>query len=123
MPWRLPLAQPIYTIFGANTGVGKTIISTLLVKSLAPNVSYIKPVSTGPLSDADYLHVDKFTGVEGKVLYQFDEPCSPHIAAGPEVCRKYWLTEYATKEFSLQRTLSSCKDWQRNSKAGPTNPH
>ncbi|CCG84650.1 protein of unknown function [Taphrina deformans PYCC 5710] len=82
MSWRVPLAHPIYTIFGANTGVGKTIISTLLVKAFGPDVTYIKPVSTGPLSEADYLHVEKYAGVVGRVLYQFDEPCSPHIAAG-----------------------------------------
>lgn len=78
----LSLKQPIYQIFGANTGVGKTIISTLLVKAFAPRIDYIKPVSTGPLRDADYLHIRRFAGVEGKFLYQFDEPCSPHIAAG-----------------------------------------
>lgn len=79
------MTQPIYAVFGANTGVGKTIVSTLLVKSFAPQVTYIKPVSTGPLSEADYLHVDKFSGVAGKVLYQFETPCSPHLAAGPDV--------------------------------------
>lgn len=85
MSWRVPLAQPIYTIFGANTGVGKTIVSTLLVRSFAPApVSYIKPVSTGPLTEADYGHVGRFTGVEGSFFYQFDEPCSPHLAAGPD---------------------------------------
>ncbi|BFZ58333.1 hypothetical protein PYCC9005_005395 [Savitreella phatthalungensis] len=79
---RLSLKQPIYQIFGANTGVGKTIISTLLAKAFAPRIDYIKPVSTGPLDDADYLHVDRYAGVKGKVIYQFDEPCSPHLAAG-----------------------------------------
>lgn len=91
MSWRLPLINPTYTIFGANTGVGKTIISTLLVKAFAPNVAYIKPVSTGPLTEADYLHVDKYTGIVGKVLYQFSEPCSPHLAAGPEVSAAWLL--------------------------------
>lgn len=86
MSWRVPLTQPIYTVFGANTGVGKTIISTLLVKAFAaPNVAYIKPVSTGPMSEADYRHVDRYTGVVGKVLYQFERPCSPHLAAGHNV--------------------------------------
>ena len=84
MPWRVPLRYPIYTVFGANTGVGKTIISTLLVKALAPEVAYIKPVSTGPLIEADYLHVDRFTGVTGEVLYQYQTPCSPHLAAGSD---------------------------------------
>jgi dethiobiotin synthetase/adenosylmethionine--8-amino-7-oxononanoate aminotransferase len=47
-------------IFGANTGVGKTVFSTLLgahfgARSDYPGwrVKYIKPVSTGPPSEAD----------------------------------------------------------------------
>jgi len=54
-------------IWGANTGVGKTILSTVLCKHLQNfqnddrkpnwNVQYLKPVSTGPLQDADYRYV------------------------------------------------------------------
>lgn len=45
-------------IFGANTDVGKTVVSTLLCKALqrrAPNngLLYLKPVSTGPIGEAD----------------------------------------------------------------------
>lgn len=45
-------------IYGANTDVGKTIFSTLLCRAFlkhVPLVHYLKPVSTGPLSDADDL--------------------------------------------------------------------
>lgn len=59
--WKNLLAIQIY---GANTGVGKTVFSTLLGAHFARRrdgekkkrkwrVGYIKPVSTGPLSDAD----------------------------------------------------------------------
>lgn len=45
-------------IYGANTGVGKTVVSTLLLKRLKKHlpdydVRYVKPVSTGPLTEAD----------------------------------------------------------------------
>lgn len=45
-------------VYGANTGVGKTVISTLLCKRLKTrfpdlHVNYLKPVSTGSLDEAD----------------------------------------------------------------------
>ncbi|PON26522.1 hypothetical protein TGAM01_v204532 [Trichoderma gamsii] len=59
-----PLASPLwrslraYQIFGANTEVGKTVFSTLLCKAAAARttgrgVAFLKPVSTGPDSEAD----------------------------------------------------------------------
>ncbi|KAM3512070.1 hypothetical protein MY11210_004267 [Beauveria gryllotalpidicola] len=58
----------VYQVFGANTEVGKTVFTTLLCKSAKrnwkqENVSFLKPVSTGPLDEAD------------------DHPVSPHTAA------------------------------------------
>ncbi|QIX00182.1 hypothetical protein AMS68_005699 [Peltaster fructicola] len=70
---------------GANTGVGKTIFSTILCKAFQrrlPRVNYLKPVSTGPLDEADDSHISIFgEGVQARTLYQFQEPVSPHIAA------------------------------------------
>jgi dethiobiotin synthetase/adenosylmethionine--8-amino-7-oxononanoate aminotransferase len=46
----------IHQIFGANTDVGKTILTTALVRasaSLKNEVFYLKPISTGPIQDAD----------------------------------------------------------------------
>lgn len=45
-------------IYGANTGVGKTVVSTLLTKALRRRfpkyaINYLKPISTGPLKEAD----------------------------------------------------------------------
>jgi dethiobiotin synthetase/adenosylmethionine--8-amino-7-oxononanoate aminotransferase len=48
----------IHQVFGANTNVGKTILTTSLVRASAQRgkkVFYLKPVSTGPLEDADDL--------------------------------------------------------------------
>ena len=50
---------PAVQVYGANTNVGKTIVSTLLCrrfekeKDASGRVHYIKPVSTGPLDEAD----------------------------------------------------------------------
>ncbi|KAF2493827.1 onanonoxo-7-onima-8-eninoihtemlysoneda [Lophium mytilinum] len=77
---------PAIQIYGANTGVGKTVVSTLLAKALkshwpGKDVAYLKPVSTGPDSDRDDSYVHRYAGIRAKTLYQFDDPVSPHIAA------------------------------------------
>lgn len=46
----------VYQIFGANTDVGKTILTAALVRASASRnntVFYLKPISTGPSEDAD----------------------------------------------------------------------
>jgi dethiobiotin synthetase/adenosylmethionine--8-amino-7-oxononanoate aminotransferase len=76
-----------YQIYGANTDVGKTIFSTILIKAFllqdsSQNILYLKPVSTGPLSEADDRHISRFApNAKIKCLFQFDEAVSPHIAA------------------------------------------
>ncbi len=43
-------------MFGANTDVGKTLLTSALVRASAARgkeTFYLKPASTGPLSDAD----------------------------------------------------------------------
>ena len=47
-----------YQVFGANTEVGKTIFTTLLARTAQARgkdekVTFLKPVSTGALADAD----------------------------------------------------------------------
>lgn len=84
-------------IWGANTDVGKTVLSTILCIGAAhrrpkEGVHYLKPVSTGPDSDADNLHVrDAYSRIHTNQLkpqwfdsvniVQYDDPVSPHIAA------------------------------------------
>ncbi|KAF5862944.1 hypothetical protein ETB97_010985 [Aspergillus alliaceus] len=82
--WRSLRAHQVY---GANTDVGKTIVSTVLCNAIQRQKSqnqaaFLKPVSTGPLDDADDRHIRRHSaGTVTKCLYQFDEPVSPHIAA------------------------------------------
>ncbi|KIV95377.1 dethiobiotin synthase [Exophiala mesophila] len=84
MLWRDLKAWQVY---GANTDVGKTIVSTILCRALqrrAPQngLLYLKPVSTGPQSDADDGHIRKFVpGALSKCISQFSRPLSPHLAA------------------------------------------
>jgi dethiobiotin synthetase/adenosylmethionine--8-amino-7-oxononanoate aminotransferase len=81
--WRTLRAHQVY---GANTDVGKTIVSTILCNAVqrrkAEKAAFLKPVSTGPLDEADDRHIQRHAaGTLTKCLYQFDEPVSPHIAA------------------------------------------
>ncbi|KAH6875591.1 pyridoxal phosphate-dependent transferase [Alternaria rosae] len=91
--WKNAIAVQVY---GANTGVGKTVFSTLLgahfgrasLKSRASplrhgpyKVQYVKPVSTGPADEADDSYVHKYTGQRVSTLFKFDKAVSPHVAA------------------------------------------
>ncbi|KAJ7328822.1 PLP-dependent transferase [Mycena albidolilacea] len=79
----------IHQIFGANTDVGKTILTTALVRasaSLKNEVFYLKPISTGPIQDADDEHIIRHSStfkdrVHADCLYRFHVPVSPHLAA------------------------------------------
>ncbi|KAF7329113.1 PLP-dependent transferase [Mycena kentingensis (nom. inval.)] len=54
----------IHQVFGANTDVGKTILTTALVRASAAlknNVYYLKPISTGPMEEADDEHIKRFS--------------------------------------------------------------
>lgn len=66
--WHRLIALQVY---GANTNVGKTVFSTLLgahfVKRAGNtkwSLHYIKPVSTGPSTDADDAYVVNASGLE-----------------------------------------------------------
>ncbi|KAG1821199.1 onanonoxo-7-onima-8-eninoihtemlysoneda [Suillus subaureus] len=78
----------IHQVFGANTDVGKTIITTALVRASAINrnrVFYLKPVSTGAPQDADDEHIKRHAGpqkhlVDAHCLFRYGDPVSPHLA-------------------------------------------
>ncbi|KAJ7074717.1 PLP-dependent transferase [Mycena amicta] len=80
----------IHQVFGANTDVGKTILTTALVRAstaLKNEVFYLKPISTGAIENADDEHIKQFGGSRDKArvhtecLYRFHVPVSPHLAA------------------------------------------
>ena len=64
-------------VYGANTGVGKTVVSTLLCKALRKrlpdyNVHYLKPISTGPLDDQDNRYAYLNILVQDQLLSSFE---------------------------------------------------
>ncbi|KAF7978835.1 hypothetical protein HWV62_44633 [Athelia sp. TMB] len=79
----------IHQVFGANTDVGKTLLTSALVRASAARdhkVFYLKPVSTGPPGEADDQHVIRYAGahkrmIETECLFRYKEPVSPHLAA------------------------------------------
>ena len=70
-------------VTGTDTGVGKTLLSALLVVAL--NRKYWKPIQTGASEGADREMVMKWAGISGDRTYpesySFDFPVSPHLAA------------------------------------------
>ncbi|ODN84878.1 dethiobiotin synthase [Cryptococcus amylolentus CBS 6039] len=86
-----------HQVFGANTEVGKTLLTTALLRASASRfaetsaeakkrVFYLKPVSTGPDSESDTSYVNRNTKpwsdyISTRNLYQYREPMSPHLAA------------------------------------------
>ena len=70
-------------ITGSDTGVGKTLLSALLVAAL--NRKYWKPIQTGARDGTDRETVIQLSGIARdrtyKEAYLFDPPVSPHLAA------------------------------------------
>ncbi|RYE16145.1 MAG: dethiobiotin synthase [Sphingobacteriales bacterium] len=74
--------QPIF-ITGIGTGIGKTIISAVLVEKL--KADYWKPVQAGELDDSDTMKVQELVSNLVSVFhpesYRLTRPYSPHKAA------------------------------------------
>src|SRR5258708_31400711 len=72
-----------FFVTGTDTGVGKTVLSALLVAAL--DGIYWKPVQTGAIEGTDRNAVRVWAACpEEKLLqerYKFDPPVSPHLAA------------------------------------------
>jgi dethiobiotin synthetase len=72
-----------FFITGTDTGVGKTVLSALLVAAL--DAAYWKPVQTGAREGTDRESVRLWVEVSEERLpperYCFDPPVSPHLAA------------------------------------------
>src|ERR1700758_3631858 len=70
-------------VTGTDTGVGKTVLSALLVAAL--DGVYWKPIQTGAIEGTDRATVLKLAEVPEEraiaEVYCFDSPVSPHLAA------------------------------------------
>ena len=74
--------QPlVLTVFGANTDVGKTLVSLGLLSAGRRRgaVSYLKPVQTGPITDA--ATIERYLQVNCDNLFAYPLALSPHVAA------------------------------------------
>jgi dethiobiotin synthase len=73
-------------VTGTDTGVGKTLLSALLVAAL--NRQYWKPIQTGACEGTDREAIMKWAEVAADRVvpetYIFDPPVSPHLAAEQE---------------------------------------
>jgi dethiobiotin synthase len=80
------MSTPGIFVTGTDTGVGKTVVSGLLISAIRDwkgQVGYFKPVQTG--SDSDTQTIAQLTGLNPPSLavpvYEFPEPIAPHRAA------------------------------------------
>jgi dethiobiotin synthase len=75
--------NPDLFITGTDTGVGKTLLSALLVAALRRK--YWKPIQTGACEETDRQTVMRVADVSEDNTYReayiFDPPVSPHLAA------------------------------------------
>jgi dethiobiotin synthetase/adenosylmethionine--8-amino-7-oxononanoate aminotransferase len=80
---------PAFYVFGANTGIGKTLFSSLLAstaQAFGKKVVYLKPLQTGFPEDSDAATVANScaVGIEAKCLFAWKKPVSPHLAEAEE---------------------------------------
>jgi dethiobiotin synthase len=72
-----------FFITGTDTGVGKTVASSLLCAAL--DAMYWKPIQTGTREDSDTKTVLRLAGIPRTRIvpeaYRFAPPVSPHLAA------------------------------------------
>jgi dethiobiotin synthetase len=70
-------------VAGIGTGVGKTIISSILVEAL--QADYWKPIQAGDLDNSDTLQVKRLCSSEKSFFHEekfrLNHPMSPHAAA------------------------------------------
>jgi dethiobiotin synthetase/adenosylmethionine--8-amino-7-oxononanoate aminotransferase len=89
-------SAPVHLIFGANTDVGKTVLtagllraaskpshSTLHYTSALTNTNYIKPLQCGG-SDEGWVRHNAPCVSTSKTLFRWETPASPHVAARME---------------------------------------
>ena len=73
-------------ITGTDTGIGKTLVSAILLAGL--NGKYWKPVQSGLEDITDTEWVKEKTGLDDKFFfpetYRLNKPLSPHASAEPD---------------------------------------
>lgn len=67
-------------IFGANTDVGKTVVTAGLIRASGHDANYIKPLQCGG-SDEGFIRKHAPNTSSTATLYEWATPASPHYAA------------------------------------------
>jgi dethiobiotin synthetase len=72
-----------YFITGIGTGIGKTLVSAILVEKLAAD--YWKPIQAGDLDQSDSLTIKSLISNNSTIIhpeiYRLNYPLSPHLSA------------------------------------------
>lgn len=82
----------VHLLFGANTDVGKSIISTGLVRaaanvsSISSSVNYIKPLQCGGSDESfvlsqQHTNTNNANDINCKTLFRWETPVSPHLVS------------------------------------------
>ena len=75
-----------FLVTGTDTGIGKTVVSAMLVRAL--NASYFKPVQAGLDEPTDTDAVRDLSAMPDDQFfpecYRLQEPASPHLSASME---------------------------------------
>jgi dethiobiotin synthetase/adenosylmethionine--8-amino-7-oxononanoate aminotransferase len=82
---RLPrsIDSQTHFIFGANTDVGKTVLSAGLVRASQGTTHYIKPLQCGG-SDQHFIEKHAPNVTSATTLFRWETPASPHVASRKE---------------------------------------
>lgn len=86
-----------FFVTGIGTGIGKTIVSAVLIEKL--KADYWKPVQSGDLDNSDTLKVKSLVSNDWSVfhpeIYRLTQPYSPHKSAaidGIEIKKENFIT-------------------------------
>jgi dethiobiotin synthetase len=98
--------KPLF-ITGIGTGIGKTIVSAILVESL--QADYWKPIQSGDLDNSDTLKVKSLVANNRSVFhaeaYRLTQPYSPHKSAdldGIVIDPKTIITPHTTNQLIIE---------------------
>ena len=101
----------ILQVWGANTGVGKTVVSGGLLRARKSTSLYLKPIQTGYPVDDDASSVEQHAkNVEAVTLNKYKPPTSPDLAAFIENTSVPDHTLQHETKYVLQEFFSRNKD-------------
>jgi len=83
------MPSTVFQVFGANTDVGKTVVSAGLLRAAVAGpprrqATYVKPLQTGDVHDGTFVQRYAPKEVHCHTLYSWSTPISPHLAAAKE---------------------------------------